>query len=92
MKNQGSNPSSSDRSSLLSVASLNWKQLEVPVDKWEGAETHDFLVDAGCQCQGEAEQATLDVSAADAGRRLDQMSVIAFPAHAGEWTGNGAER
>lgn len=35
----------------------------------------------------EAEQATLDVTAADADRRLDQMSVITLTVHAWELTG-----
>lgn len=35
---------------------------------------------------GEVEQATLDVSAADADRRLDQMSVITLTGHAWELT------
>lgn len=48
---------------------------------------------------GEVAQAMLDVTAADAGRRLDQMSVITLTAHAWELTrkaclqmGTGSER
>lgn len=44
------------------------------------------LLTAGCQWPGEVAQAMLDVTAADADRRLDQMSVITSPAHAWELT------
>lgn len=43
---------------------------------------------------GEVEQAMLDVTAADADRRLDQMSVITLTVHAWELTskmGTGSE-